>query len=153
MKRLVAVAVAGALVVAVTFLAPFLALGIEFAGKAALHQIDESGVEAEIGFLDTGSELFVSGRATGLDPGQAYISLVYDNGSVPSGPLACAASDENDMSFDQMLLGPWQVDSDGEGTLSSVKAGPSYVPLQEIGSVSVRLVQGFLLQACGKVHR
>jgi hypothetical protein len=153
MKRMVAAALAGALVVAVVLLVPFVALGTEFAGTATLHQIDESGIEAEIGFLDTGTELFVTGRASGLDPGQAYISLVYDNGSVPSGPLACAPSDENDMSFEQMLLGPWQVESNGNGKLSSVKAGPSYVPLKEIGSVSVRLVQGFQLQACGKVHR
>lgn len=153
MKRLTSVAVVAALIAVVALVPSFAASAIDGTGSAKLHQIETSGIRAAIGFLDTGTELVVDGSARGLDPGQAYISLVYDNGSVPSGPDACAPSDENDLSFPQMVVGAWQVDSDGNGTLTSVKRGPTYVPLEQIGAMSVRIAATRLLQACGKVVR
>ena len=61
-------------------------------GSARLTPINGSGIQAEILFLDTGSDvngLVVSGKAIGLDPTQAYFSLLYNVGSVPGGPVAC----------------------------------------------------------------
>ncbi len=58
-------------------------------GRANLHPIDDSGIKARIAFVDDGATLTVTGKATGLNPGESYITLIYDNGSVPSGPRAC----------------------------------------------------------------
>jgi hypothetical protein len=60
--------------------------------SAQQHPINNSGIQAEILFLDTGSDvqgLVLAGRATGLDPTQTYFSLLYNTGSVPGGPSAC----------------------------------------------------------------
>lgn len=149
MKRLAAVV---AVVAATTLVPSSVASAADQTGNAKLHQIEKSRIRAAIGFLDTGTELFVFAEATGLDPGQAYISLVYDNGSVPSGPDACEPSDENDLSGAQMFVGIWQVDSFGNGTLTSVKTGPAYVPVEQIGAMSVRIATTRQLQACGRVH-
>lgn len=129
-------------------------------GAARLHPVDGSGVQAQILFLDAGSPehgLVVSGRATGLDPGQAYFSLVYDLGAVPGGPLACEPTSPA-LSPAQMAVGFWQVAADGTGTLFAFKTAGAYAPLDAFDAVSVRVVQGpppagFVLQACGQVHR
>jgi hypothetical protein len=63
--------------------------------SAQQHPINNSGIQAEILFLDTGSDvhgLVLAGRATGLDPTQTYFSLLYNTGSVPGGPSACTPS-------------------------------------------------------------
>ncbi len=63
--------------------------------SAQQHPINNSGIQAEILFLDTGSDvngLVLSGRATGLDPTQTYFSLLYNTGSVAGGPSACTPS-------------------------------------------------------------
>lgn len=145
--------VAAAVIATLVLVAPLVARALDRTGRATLHQIAESGIKAKIAFVDTGSELNVSGEATGLDPEQAYISLVYDERSVPSGERACAPSDENDLSAAEMLVGAWQVGADGSGTLSSSKSGPTYVELPEIGTMSIRLASTRQLRACGKVHR
>ncbi len=49
--------------------------------SAQQHPINNSGIQGEILFLDTGSDvngLVLSGRAAGLDPTQTYFSLLYN---------------------------------------------------------------------------
>jgi hypothetical protein len=136
------------------------ALAEMITGAANLHQHNGSGVSGRMEYVDTGSTLTVSGMAEGLTPGQVYISLFYDNGSKPSGPVACEPSARNDITFAQMFIGGWSVKSDGTGTLHAVKMGPSYVPLDKVHSQSIRHVVHFPpmssadapVVACGEVH-
>ena len=130
-------------------------------GAANLHQIGGSGISARISFTDTGSVLTVTGSATGLTPGQTYFSLLYDNGSIPSGPVACEPSSSNDITFAQMTVGFWTVHSDGTGTLSRTLPGAlpfppfvsAYVPLSKVHTMSIRHVEtGFTVRACGEIH-
>ena len=128
-------------------------------GSARLNEIDGSGIRARVAFLDTGSPsggLIVSAIATGLDPTQTYFSLVYDTGSAPNGPGACLPTGPA-LTADQMEVGFWKVARTGVGTLFVVKRGDDYVPLDEIGAMSIRIVlgpppAGFVLQACGRVR-
>ncbi len=126
------------------------------AGSARLHQIDQSGIEARIVFLDTGTQLIVSGEASGLDPDQAYFSLIYDQDALPGGPSACVpSSNPSPLTGAQMFVGNWIVEPDGTATLSAVKIGSSFAPLSDIGAMSVRVVDPVPpadLQACGRVH-
>jgi hypothetical protein len=128
-------------------------------GASRLHQINRSRITARIVFLDTGDPstgLIVSGTATGLDPDDTYITLVYDTGSVPGGPRACEPPPDNDQTDAQMFVGTWVVRPDGSGTLNATKTGASYVPLDDISTTSVREVVGAglpELRACGEVHR
>jgi hypothetical protein len=154
--------------VVVLALTSFLATGLLFSasafdspstGGATLHQINRSRITARIKFLDTGDPstgLIVSGTATGLDPGDTYITLVYDTGSVPGGPRACEPPPDNDQTDAQMFVGTWVVRPDGSGTLNATKTGASYVPLDDISTTSIREVVGAglpELRACGEVHR
>ncbi len=122
-------------------------------GSAQAHSIDGSGIKGDILFLDSGdpqSGLVVSGSAAGLDPGQVYLSLVYDMGSVPAGSAACEPSGPF-LDGTQMFVGFWTVEEDGSGTLFVQKTGDAYAALRQVGAVSIR--QGNLaLQACGRVH-
>jgi hypothetical protein len=154
--------------VVILALTSFLATGAIFSasafdspstGAATLHQINHSRITARIKFLDTGDPstgLIVSGTATGLDPGDTYITLVYDTGSVPGGPRACEPPPDNDQTDAQMFVGTWVVRPDGSGTLNATKTGASYVPLDDISTTSIREVVGAglpELRACGEVHR
>jgi hypothetical protein len=130
-------------------------------GSADLNPIDESGIRARIAFLDSGSpqnQLVVAGVATGLDPTQTYVTLVYDREAAFEGPLACVPSrTPSPLTSDQMIVGFWTVAPDGTGSLFAVKTGVSYVPLREVGAASIRVVlgpppAGFVLQACGQVQ-
>ena len=133
-------------------------------GESELESIGGSGIEAEIDFVDNGSTLTIHGEAEGLDPDKTYVSLIYDVDSPVTGPLACepaifAPGDPNNI-LDTMFIGFWDVDEDGDGTLSEtnifddVTLGRVYVPLSKIGTVSIRLFQDpdFPVQACGKVE-
>ncbi len=117
-------------------------------GKANLHQINKSGIKARVQFRDDGTTLAVTGTATGLDPGESYLTLIYDTGSVPSGPKACQPTifDPTDPDFllATMFIGFWAVDADGQGTLEAVNTngGFDYVPLDKFKNTSVRLVTG-----------
>ena len=138
-------------------------------GKATLHQIDESGVKARMQFVDDGTMLTVSGMAAGLDPAESYVTLIYDNGSLPGGPSACQPTifDPTDPGFllMTMFIGFWTVDADGRGTLKAINTngGFDYVPLDKFRNASVRLVIGpppdggvipmTELVACGHVSR
>ena len=72
---------------------------------------------AELEITDTGTALIVKGQATGLDPTKTYVSLDYTTPA--TGPTACEPG--GDLSFAQMFLGTWSVNSSGEGTLVAVK--------------------------------
>ncbi len=117
-------------------------------GQATLHPIDRSGVHANIVFVDDGTTLVVSGTATGLDPNESYLTLIYDNGSVPGGPDACAPTifDPTDPGFllGTMVIGSWTVDAEGNGSLSAINTnfGADYVRLNQFRSTSVRRVLG-----------
>ncbi|SRR6266540_3258614 len=125
-------------------------------GAARLHPIDRSGVHARINFVDTGSVLEVSGTATGLDSSKPYITLVYDNGSVPGGPEACEPTN-NSLTFAQMFVGSWQPVGSSTRTLTATKSGPAYAPLSAFDTTSVRQFNAAdpeesPLKACGQVH-
>jgi len=135
------------------------ALSAPSTGSARLHPYDRSGVKARISFLDTRDDntgLVVSGTATGLDPDKVYISLIYDNGSVPGGPQACEPAD-NTLDEEEMFAGRWQVNADGTGTLFFIMSQGAYVPLSGFDTISIRgaAVLGppetFQLVACGQV--
>ena len=129
--------------------------------SAQQHPINNSGIQAEILFLDTGSDvngLVLSGRATGLDPTQTYFSLLYNTGSVPGGASACTPSSSGPaITFAQMFTAFWTVAPDGTGTLFRQKTGTAYVPLSQIATVSIRKVTTNppffnVLQACGEIN-
>ncbi len=117
--------------------------------------------QAAIEIVDTGSALLVEGEASGLDPTKTYVSLDYT--TPPTGPSACEPG--GTLSFAQMFLGTWSVDSEGKGSLIAVKTaagntnqppaslldflnhigvpsgGTAYAPLTpSIQSVSVRVM-------------
>src|SRR5262245_26053784 len=95
-------------------------------GHAELAQIDQTGIQARIFFVDNGTHLFALGSATGLTPGHRYISLFYGPASVPGGPAACEP--DGTLNGPQMIVGFWSVASDGSGTLTADKPSPSPVP-------------------------
>ena len=103
-------------------------------GEANLHAINRSGIKARIDFVDDGATLMAIGTATGLDPAESYVTLIYDNGSVPGGPKACQPTifDPEDPGFllMTMFVGFWQVDPEGRGILVAINTnnGLDYVP-------------------------
>ncbi len=123
------------------------AASAESTGFVNQHQIDQSGVKGNLVFLDTeNTGMLVTGVATGLDPGLFYVTLLYDRGSVPSGPSACLPS-----SAGPMFVGFWNVSDDGTGTLD----GRIDRALSDVGTSSIRIFTGEppgLLVACGRVH-
>lgn len=147
---LVAALLAGVLVPSATALA---SSEREAEAELATFTIDvpSSTVTAEIEFVDTGSSLNVKGEAKGLVPGERYISLIYGNGSVSTGPRACLPAAF--LSQAKMFLGMWVVNPDGEGTLNVTKTGASYTPIGTFATVSVRVLRGSraVRVACGDV--
>ncbi len=120
----------------------------ELRAMANLHPMNQSGVKARIDFVDDGTTLFVTGTADGLDPTQIYLTLIYDNGALPGGPNACRPTifDPGDPEFllDRMVVGPWSVDANGNGTLSAINTnfGADHVPIGLFRAASVRRVLG-----------
>ena len=72
-------------------------------GKANLHPVGQSGVKGNFTFVDDGTDITMSGTAWGLTPGQTYVSLIYDVGSVPGGPTVCEPTGPD--LFGRMLVG------------------------------------------------
>ncbi|MCI0416775.1 hypothetical protein L0222_28740 [bacterium] len=142
------------LVTLILILVPLWAFAEPRTGSSEQHPINQSGIRGEILFLDTGNSstgLIISGTATGLDPAASYISLRYDRGSVPGGPVACEPTDG--LTAAQMFVGFWTVNSDGTGSIFAQLAGDTYTPLTDIGTISIRLASDGSLQACGEIHR
>ena len=131
-------------------------------GAANLHQFHGSGVFGTMSYIDTGNlatGMTVDGTATGLTPGQAYLSLFYDNGSKVMGKDPCSPSARFHITEAQMFIGFWKVNADGTGSLHVVQTGPSYVPLDMVHTQSIRHVIQFPpseanapVVACGEVH-
>lgn len=112
-------------------------------GRATFHPENKSGVKGRVRFKDDGSTLRVRGRASGLDPKGFYVSLIYDNGSVPGGPNACEPTNRN--LGRRMFIGVWSVDGSGDGTLSASTGAigePPYAGLNEFRTISIRLFPG-----------
>ncbi len=131
------------------------ALAQQASASAVLHQVDGSAIMAEGLYLDSGAPsdiLVVSGEAVGLDPAGVYISLLYDARSKPAGPLACEPSPDSTLTEEQMFVGVWTVNPDGTGTLFAVKTDASYVPLRDVGTMSVREGPEFGVVACGEIR-
>ncbi len=126
-------------------------------GHARQHPIDRSGIQGHIFIVDTGNSvrgLIVLGTATGLDPTKRYVSLLYDNGSVPGGPNACEPSSPDPLTGPQMFVGFWTVDADGTGFLLQRKTGAAYVPLDLVRTISIRQFGvADNLRACGEIGR
>ncbi len=147
----------GLLLLALPLLASTVSDG-QASGEARIHAIDQSGIQGRVLFLDTGSAdtgLVVSATATGLDPNQAYFSLVYDIGSVSGGPSACTPSAASNLGAQKMFVGAWVVNPDGTGRLFAVKTGNSYAPLAALGAMSIRAIAQTgpaVLQGCGQVR-
>ncbi len=122
-------------------------------GHARQTPINASGIQGHIFIVDTGNStdgLIVLGTATGLDPTLTYVSLLYDNGSVPGGPNAC----EPTTPFPQMFVATWTVNPDGTGSLLRRKTGTAYVALSQVRTISIR--QAGVpnnLRACGEIAR
>lgn len=141
--------------------------GGQATAKAVLLPINESGIHGRIVFLDTGSPdnlLVISGTARGLDTsqGQVYFSLLYNVGSVSTGPAACtpAPPPAPQITDAQMFTAFWRVDPDGTGTLLATKSGDFYVPLSQVATMSIReATPGSnppffnVLRACGQIRR
>ncbi len=128
-------------------------------GHARQHPIDNSGIQGHIFIVDTGNSvggLIVLGTATGLVTTAPYLSLLYDNGSVPGGPNACEPSSPDPLTPAQMFVGFWTVDADGTGFLLRRKTGPAYVALNLVRTISIRQTQNAglpALRACGEIGR
>ena len=153
-------------------------------GKAQLHPLplfneeggvvpgSSSGVRGTFTFVDDDNSITISGEAWGLDPAGTYVSLIYDNGSVPGGPFSCepTGGDLEGM----MLVGDlvaemppdifWDVDVNGHGTIYATdflnEAGlfggeftpESYVSLDEFDTISIRQLElDGAVVACGEV--
>jgi hypothetical protein len=129
-------------------------------GFSDLNPINRSGIQALISVEKIGQTETITGFATGMDPYKAYVSLFYDAGSPGSGPCACIPSNPPPPSlastckttnappvnFSQMVIGYWlPLIGSSKRTLSVLKAGApdapaplAFVPLENIGSVSIR---------------
>jgi len=141
-----------------------------------------SGVRGTFTFVDDGNNsITISGEAWGLDPDGTYVSLIYDNGSVPGGFFAFGAQGATKGACDptsedlegMMLVGNpnvedppnifWTVDGDGHGTINATNLldeeqfpGPfttsTYVSLDDFDTISIRQLElDFAVVACGQV--
>ena len=132
--------------------------GLVRIGHGHLAAGEAAGIEGEVAFLDTGDPdngLIICGSATGLDPSQTYFSMLHDRWPAPYEPGSCGGDDPWRLRDVQMVVGFWEVASDGTGSLFVVKAGASYAPMDEIGGMSIRRVIGpppgnLELRACAR---
>jgi hypothetical protein len=161
------------------------------------HPVGGSGIQGHIMVIDTGTSQIIHGTATGLNPAHPYFSLIYTLGSHPGGisesmtlPSTsnaippCGGLNQQGASTintNQMVVGFWQVNPDGTGTLDDVKSATgnsqdplfmsipgvaaalesfgyvfganSYAPTGTWATMSIRdAAQNFALQACGLAH-
>lgn len=132
--------------------------------RAIVKEFQDSDINAVITFNQSDTTLTVVGTGHGFRRNRVYVSLVYDPGSVPTGPSACLPTSANQLTFTQMILGYWLPLGSRNRTLSVVKTGASFAPLNQIGTTSVRRDRTpdlplppapdpnrFRLKACGAV--
>lgn len=110
------------------------ALGADRHVNATLTEVNGSGVSGRVMLtsLPQGGTL-ITVNVSGLQPGTEYVSLYYDNGTCELEPYS-----EDDV-INRYTAGPG-----GRATFTKKVTDD----LDEIHSVSVRLAQGFTLQAC-----
>ena len=97
-------------------------------------------IEATVTLFDTGDPstgLVVSGRGSGFDPNQTFLSLIYDVDSVDSGSKACVPTGTS-LKPEQHFVGFWEVDADGTARLNAIKMGQSHAELRRVGTLSIR---------------
>lgn len=132
-----------------------------------LKEINDSGISGWVTLTDDGETIVVSdGSATGMVPntgpveGFRYLSLYYDKASPPEGPEACEPGTHDPdhplfLTEAQMLGGIWASDADGNGSVFDLDG--DYVPVDRVGTMSIRDLTvngGFgpeAVVACGKV--
>jgi hypothetical protein len=173
MKRIAALTLTAAVILLSTALVATAASSATRTGEATqrpCEAVDKeclagTGIHSNIDFIDTGSALIIFGVARELDPSKKYFSLLYDNGSKPSGPNACVPSTSGPPITDaQMFVGFWD---SATGVLSpdnpgnARKTGASYAALGTFATISIRQVidptkppspQNQHLVACGRVR-
>ena len=110
------------------------AIGADRHVNATLTEVNGSGVSGRVMLtsLPQGGTL-ITVNVSGLQPGTDYVSLYYDNGTCELEPYS-----EDDV-IHRYTAGP-----SGRATFTKKVTDD----LDEIHSVSVRLAQGFALQAC-----
>jgi hypothetical protein len=127
-------------------------------------------ITATVVTADTGSSISSSGYGTGFQTQGLYVSVLYENGSKPTGPGACLPSGK--VNFGDRIIGAWVPDGSTTRVLAPVteigqaytgtagaNTGGSLVGNWDRGTVSVRMVNLIKpptlyanLQACGRVH-
>jgi len=115
-----------------------LALAAEHHVKAPLLPVDDSGVTGQVQVVQLpggGTNIHVVAR--GLAPGEAYVSLYYENHTCELEPYS-----EDD------VIGEYAGNAAGVGTTG----GKLDDDLDEINSISVRLASDFSLLACADTH-
>jgi hypothetical protein len=143
---------------AAVFLATFVAAGPataeETTAHARQHPVNQSGAMGTIDIVEDDAGMHVMGTATGLQPSFGrYETLVYDLGSVPGGPTVCEPVEE----LEDMFVGIWDVDANGNGTLIQVAPPGEIAPLSVIDTISIRDTEingGFgpeAVVACGQI--
>lgn len=155
-----AITLANAAVLAASGLA--LAASTPSLGETRIHPVKkDSHIQAHVHVLDNGSKLQFIGVASGMNPNDTYVSLIYDNGSVSGGKHACEPTNKS-LSFAQMFVGSWEPKDSSDRTLSAAMSGSSYTPLGTFRTMSVREDLGaaipnpmdrFQLRSCGLVHQ
>ena len=114
------------------------AAGADHHVNATLTEVNGSGVSGRVMLtsLPKGGTL-ITGSVSGLRPSTEYVSLYYDNKVCDLEPYS-----QDD------VINQYTAASDGTANFTKKVADD----LDEINSVSVRLAQGFTLQACATVH-
>lgn len=154
MKKLLRITLVAAALIAIPVVT-FAGHNGDATATANLHPANQSGVRGNITFVDGGGfGLATSGTATGLQTSFGrYVSLVYDVGSLPGGPINCEPT-STDLTDDEMFVGIWSVDGSGNGTLLPVG---NLAALGDFDTVSIRdtsVNDGFgptAVVACGQV--
>lgn len=117
------------------------------------------GITADLTFRDHKNVLTVFGAGRGFNPAKHYHTLIYDADAQASGPRACIPSGTAAVPFstDQMQVAAWQPIGSTTRVLTGIRRGAAYVPIENIGVVSVRrhdqtgaTVQ-LVLESCGDV--
>lgn len=147
----------------------------EEAGSDATGTTDGASGGTDVTLLEkndsgvTGSAVVDADRvvatASGLDPDERYVSFFYGATSSATNANPCILDGTNPLPSDQ-TIGEWEVDEDGEGTLSAANPlGARYV--LQAGVMSIRQVEhdfstatalpvnplSYSLVACGEVER